>query len=203
MAPTIRIDDEVFEALKKQAEPLVDTPNDVLRRVLGLSNARRDRATDDEEKVRQGRVQKIVEQCINQYENLELDYSNSYYIHFTSRSWTSPHLQKGTVKSGAILTFLFVNQPESLILGLEIQPGDQETRSRIYEAVRGCNWFTGRKKLSAKWARVSRTHFLRKSDYEEHGGDMRWIEDRIRETMAHFMASEFRQIDQVITSISF
>jgi Mrr N-terminal domain len=36
MSPTIRIDAEVFEALKEQAEPFVDTPNSVLRRVLGL-----------------------------------------------------------------------------------------------------------------------------------------------------------------------
>ncbi|HYD58429.1 MAG TPA: winged helix-turn-helix domain-containing protein [Burkholderiales bacterium] len=34
--PTVRIDDEVFEALKKLAEPLIDTPNSVLRRLLGL-----------------------------------------------------------------------------------------------------------------------------------------------------------------------
>ena len=34
--PTVRIDDEVFEALKKLAEPLVDTPNSVLRRLLDL-----------------------------------------------------------------------------------------------------------------------------------------------------------------------
>jgi hypothetical protein len=34
--PTVRIDDEVFEALKKMAEPLVDTPNSVLRRLLEL-----------------------------------------------------------------------------------------------------------------------------------------------------------------------
>ena len=27
MSPTIRIDDEVFDALKKHAEPFVDTPN--------------------------------------------------------------------------------------------------------------------------------------------------------------------------------
>lgn len=203
MAPTIRIDDEVFEALQEQAVPLVDSPNDVLRRRFGLSNARRHQAADEEKKVRNRRVQKIVEQCIHQYENLELDQSNAAYIHFSSRSWTSPHLHKGTVKSGAILTFLFVNKSDSLILGLEIQPGDQETRSRIYEAVRGRNWFTGRGELSNVWTRVSRTHFLRKSDFEEHGGDMRWIEDRIRETMARFMESEFKQIDQVITNISF
>lgn len=32
--PTVRIDDEVFAGLKKLAEPLVDTPNSVIRRLL-------------------------------------------------------------------------------------------------------------------------------------------------------------------------
>jgi hypothetical protein len=36
MSPTIRIDDDVFDELKKHAEPFVDSPNTVLRRILGL-----------------------------------------------------------------------------------------------------------------------------------------------------------------------
>ena len=32
--PTIRLDDEIYEALKKLAEPFVDTPNSVIRRLL-------------------------------------------------------------------------------------------------------------------------------------------------------------------------
>ena len=36
MSPTVRIDDDVFEALKQHAEPFVDTPNTVLRRLLNL-----------------------------------------------------------------------------------------------------------------------------------------------------------------------
>jgi hypothetical protein len=36
MSPTIRIDDDVFDELKKHAEPFVDTPNSVLRQLLGL-----------------------------------------------------------------------------------------------------------------------------------------------------------------------
>lgn len=36
MSPTVRIDDEVYERLKENAEPFVDTPNTVLRRLLGL-----------------------------------------------------------------------------------------------------------------------------------------------------------------------
>ncbi len=34
--PVVRIDDEVWDWLKHQAEPLLDTPNSVLRRVAGL-----------------------------------------------------------------------------------------------------------------------------------------------------------------------
>ena len=37
MSPTIRIDEEVYEALKRRAEPFVDTPNSVLRRLLELA----------------------------------------------------------------------------------------------------------------------------------------------------------------------
>jgi hypothetical protein len=36
MMPTIRVDDEVFEALQKQAQAFVDTPNTVLRRLCNL-----------------------------------------------------------------------------------------------------------------------------------------------------------------------
>ena len=41
MPPTIRIDEEVFGALQKLAQPFVDTPNAVLRRLLGLNGHRR------------------------------------------------------------------------------------------------------------------------------------------------------------------
>jgi hypothetical protein len=39
VSPTIRIDDEVFAELKKHAEPFVDTPNSVIRRLLKLGAA--------------------------------------------------------------------------------------------------------------------------------------------------------------------
>lgn len=38
MAPVLRVDDEVFKALQGRAEPFVDTPNSVLRRLLGLDS---------------------------------------------------------------------------------------------------------------------------------------------------------------------
>jgi hypothetical protein len=51
MAPTIRIDDEVFAKLQEQAEPLVDSPNSVLRRLLGLSQPNGNAPVPDEDAV--------------------------------------------------------------------------------------------------------------------------------------------------------
>lgn len=39
MSPTIRIDEDVLDELKNHAEPFVDTPNSVLRRLLNLGDA--------------------------------------------------------------------------------------------------------------------------------------------------------------------
>ena len=44
MSPTIRVDEDVFKWLQKQAHPFVDTPNDVLRRIAKLAPERRLRA---------------------------------------------------------------------------------------------------------------------------------------------------------------
>jgi hypothetical protein len=38
MSPTIRIGDDVYEHLQQHAEPFVDTPDSVLRRLLGLAD---------------------------------------------------------------------------------------------------------------------------------------------------------------------
>lgn len=38
-SPSIDIDEEVFEVIKGHAEPFVDTPNSVLRRMLGIDHA--------------------------------------------------------------------------------------------------------------------------------------------------------------------
>src|SRR5437660_4688265 len=36
VSPTIRVDDQVYKELQGRAEPFIDTPNSVMRRVLGL-----------------------------------------------------------------------------------------------------------------------------------------------------------------------
>lgn len=45
MPQSIDVDDEVFERLKRNAEPFVDTPNTVLRRLLGIDRVKRSSAS--------------------------------------------------------------------------------------------------------------------------------------------------------------
>ena len=45
--PVIRVDDEVWKELQRRAEPLIDTPNSVLRKILGLTGDK----VSNEEKV--------------------------------------------------------------------------------------------------------------------------------------------------------
>jgi hypothetical protein len=47
MSPTVRIDSEVLDKLKEHAEPFVDTPNTVLRRILGLAAEKKNGEIDD------------------------------------------------------------------------------------------------------------------------------------------------------------
>jgi hypothetical protein len=49
MTPVIDIDDDLFELLKEHAEPLVDTPSTVLRRLIGVSPNGADPAQHSEE----------------------------------------------------------------------------------------------------------------------------------------------------------
>lgn len=45
MSPNIDLDDDVFDFLKSNAEPFVDTPNTVLRRLLGMEGNRKPATT--------------------------------------------------------------------------------------------------------------------------------------------------------------
>lgn len=56
MMPTIRVDEDVFEWLKSQAEPFVDTPNSVIRRVAGLDDAMTQRRSQAAERAKPGEL---------------------------------------------------------------------------------------------------------------------------------------------------
>lgn len=63
MAPTIRIDDEVWSSLQKRGQAFVDTPNDVLRRLLGLDRRRMRSANGDAQRPRLKKGQRTPEEA--------------------------------------------------------------------------------------------------------------------------------------------
>src|SRR5437870_5750691 len=47
MSPTVRVDEEVYASLQARATPFVDTPNSVLRRLLGLGPTQEEAVNDE------------------------------------------------------------------------------------------------------------------------------------------------------------
>jgi hypothetical protein len=154
---------------------------------------------------RQSDIRALLEQLIKSDPDLELDAPSKAYIRFAPLSWTSPHLRTGTAstKSGRIVLFYFENLPESLALILEIGPGDDHVRSRIWEAARNntSSVFRVPNTLSPSWCRIFRLPFLSRQDYQSD--DLESIEAKIRERITRFKAAQFPQIDEVIRAIVF
>lgn len=57
--PVIRIDDEVWKELQKRATPLIDTPNSVLRKSLGLEASKTD-DYDEESEIQEKTIEIII-----------------------------------------------------------------------------------------------------------------------------------------------
>jgi hypothetical protein len=221
MTPVIRIDDQVWAALKSRAEPLEDSPNDVLRRVLGLdddhagarlrhepvlrSSRIRREAAAGQHAGRRDRIRDFLEKYVLQdgEPGFDLDETNRVWIGFFPKSWTSPHLLTGSRKYGRILWIQFENRPAHLRMHVEIKPGDPGTRARIHEVVHGRYPFETKHKMTSEWTRVFRKDILTSDDFEAHGHDDEWLQNRIKEKWSEFKASEFPLIDEVIRNIDF
>ncbi|HYZ77201.1 MAG TPA: winged helix-turn-helix domain-containing protein [Gaiellaceae bacterium] len=54
--PTIRVDEEVYEWLKSHAEPFVDTPNTVIRRIAGLDESLQQRRSQTAVRAKPGEL---------------------------------------------------------------------------------------------------------------------------------------------------
>jgi negative regulator of replication initiation len=54
--PTIRVDEEVYEWLKSHAEPFVDTPNTVIRRIAGLDDSLQQRRSQTAVRAKPGEL---------------------------------------------------------------------------------------------------------------------------------------------------
>jgi hypothetical protein len=154
---------------------------------------------------RQSDIRALLERLIKSDPDFELDDCTKTYIRFAPTSWTSPHLRTGTgfTKSGRIVLFQFENLPDSLRLYLSMGPGDPGVRSRIWEALRsqGGRIFSPKGSVDEKWYHPFQLDFLSPQDYQPD--DMDSIEAKIQERMSSFKATQFPQIDEVISATVF
>ncbi len=153
----------------------------------------------------QAELRRILEHLISEDPDFELDDRGSKAsIHFGPRSWTSPQLRHSGTGSGRILTFMFLNRPDSLSLYLEIQPpGDpsaQAIRSRIHEVAAASSILKVPGKLYPQYCRIFRRDLLKRQDYEQ---PVEWLETQIKLRMEAFKKNDFPEIDKVIQGIRF
>jgi len=90
MVPQIEVDDQVFKCLQDQAVPFVDTPNDVLRRILGLSAP--SEAEDSSTARRPGNLAKLVNAGLvkpgDQLTHVRKRSGTTYHAVVTADGWT-------------------------------------------------------------------------------------------------------------------
>jgi hypothetical protein len=154
---------------------------------------------------RRDRIRDFLEQFVPQdtEPGFDLDETGRTWIGFFPKSWRSPRLLTGSRKHRRILWVQFENRPAHLRMHVEIKPGDPGTRARIHEAVRDRYPFETRHRMTSEWTRIFRKDFLTSDDFEAHGHDIEWLQNRIKERWAEFKANDFPLIDEIIRNIDF
>ena len=62
MTPTIRVDDDVFAALQREARPFIDTPNSMLRKLVGLEETGGGSTATPPSSPAPGRLQQLLQE---------------------------------------------------------------------------------------------------------------------------------------------
>lgn len=150
-----------------------------------------------------GPIREVFERIIQRQADpkFELEGRTLTFTHFAPLSWDRIIPKSGTRPSRRILSFLMENRSVHLRLFLEICPGDQGIRRRIFDTVRRSSVFKPPNELSPQWCRVFRRDILKPSDYE--GLTMTQIEQRIEDAFHDFVEGTFKDIDSVIRQLQF
>ena len=144
-------------------------------------------------------VERLVREC--REPEYELEDRNLTYTHFAPLKWDLFIPRVGTRESRRVLSFLIENRPTYLRLFLEICPGDQAIRARVFHTVGQSHIFRPPNQLAPQWCRVFRRDILSASDYEQLS--IGQIEQRIRGVFRDFNDVTFEQIDSVVSGINF
>lgn len=145
-------------------------------------------------------IRDIIQRIVEEEATWEVTDPAKAYFHFAPRSWQLPGLLVANTKSRMIVDMMLQNRPTDLTLYVEIQPGDQTIRSRIFEAAKANQPFRPQRNLYPQYARIYRRDILRPRDYEEL--DFDGLEDKIRQELGQFKATDLPLIDSVIQAVA-
>lgn len=97
------------------------------------------------------------------------------------------------------LYFVFENTPDALILWMQIGPGDQDYRRRLFDfsAAHKQLFNQQQRRLNTKYHRIFSRTFLTAADYEESG--IQELEDKIRRCWEQFLRQDFSAVEKVIS----
>lgn len=131
MAKTIHIDDDVWKALQEKGEAFVDTPNTVIRRLLGLSVSHTADTPTNKEISTDPRVNRVLDKVSSAYEKSNIENRN-YALAFKSngRAVAYLYVQKKQLKLEAdktVVTKLGISDWEH-----ELKGGWWDTADTVY-----------------------------------------------------------------------
>lgn len=127
-----------------------------------------------------------------------LDDSNYSYVRFLPKQIDLPFFKGSTdwTDSRRLILFEFQLRQSSLLLRLQMGPGDQSKRTAIHQfAVKNKRPFSADKTLYTKWQQLYKKQILTSSDYDE---DREAISRTIKERWADFLRSDLPQIVKLI-----
>jgi PD-(D/E)XK nuclease superfamily len=129
-----------------------------------------------------------------------INYPAASYVDFAVEGWDVPGLQVGSLndRGNRILEFVFGNYPENLILDLQIRPGDEATRRKLFDMAHAhSDVFNGEKDPSTKYSHIFRRTMLPPSFYED---DVRASEreQEIRRRWDEFLHKDLPRIEEAL-----
>lgn len=150
---------------------------------------------------KQAEIRELLEKIIRETPGLLLDHSIKSYVRFLPELWDDiPQLKSGSgwTPSGRMLLFEFENLSGALTLRLQIGPGPDEIRQKLFDMARTHQppLKAASKSLNQKWNSVYSKSFLKPRDYED--ADSEQLEKEIRKHWAEFIGGDLPKIIDVV-----
>jgi hypothetical protein len=129
-----------------------------------------------------------------------INYPSEGYVDFAVQEWDVPQLLVGSRRDrgNRILEFVFGNYPDYLLLDLQIRPGDEATRRKLFEmAHANRDVFDFARDSLSDYANIFRRTILSSSFYED-GVQDKDREQEIRRQWVEFIERDLPQIEAAL-----